>query len=254
MIPYRLTHSFYHRTPDFSRLNLLSARKYGIIEIEKFRFLANLKHTFVVYIGEISKNDRPPGAAEGKEGTDVDDRSIVELYLKRDERAIAESREKYGKLCRLIAQSILSSQEDAEEVENDAYLKAWNTIPPQNPRSLSAYLAAICRSGAIDRLRGKKRVKRGGAYAETVEELSECLPDGDVAEIADRIALRDALNRFLGELPKDQRVLFMQRYWWAFSVKDLARTHGMSENSVKSTLYRLREKLRAQLLREGIEL
>ena len=183
----------------------------------------------------------------------MEDRSIIELYLKRDEQAIAESRAKYGKLCRYIAQSILASPEDAEEVENDAYLKAWNSIPPQNPHSLSAYLAAICRSGAIDRLRGKTRVKRGGAYAETVEELSECLPDGDAAQITDRIVLRDALNRFLRELPKEQRVLFMQRYWWALSVKELARTHKMSENSVKSSLFRIREKLRDYLCKEGIE-
>lgn len=177
----------------------------------------------------------------------MDDQGILQLYYLRSEKAIKESQTKYGRLCRSLAMRILGSREDAEETENDTYLRAWDTIPPTEPASLGAYLAALCRRIAIDRLRNRKRLKRGGGtYTETLEELDRSLAavDGDPA---DKIALQDALERFLRSLPPEQRRIFLQRYWWMLSIKEIARDCGKSESAVKMTLARAREKLKDEL-------
>lgn len=181
----------------------------------------------------------------------MDDRSIIELYCLRDENAVRETQLKYGRLCRALAMRLLGSREDACETENDTYLRAWNTIPPAEPRSLGAYLAAVCRRLSIDRLRKRGSKKRGGGvYEESLEELDGVFvsPDSDPA---DGIALRDALTRFLNALPPEPKRVFLLRYWWFLNVKEIARDCGMSESAVKSGLARTRNRLKDYLEKEG---
>ncbi len=176
----------------------------------------------------------------------MDDKDIIELYILRSERAIKESRTKYGRLCRACAMRILGSREDAEETENDTYLRAWNTIPPTEPVSLGAYLAAVCRRLSIDRLRKEKSKKRGcGQFILSLQELDDAV--SDLPDPADAAALRDTVRRFVSSLPEDTRDIFLKRYWWFCSIKDIAQQRGMSESAVKMQLARARNKLREQL-------
>jgi RNA polymerase sigma-70 factor (ECF subfamily) len=178
-----------------------------------------------------------------------------EKWREEDEAAIAETQKKYGTYCRTIAELILSSHEDAEECVNDAYRKAWDTIPPRQPASLASYMGMLTRQLSLNRIKQNHRQKRGGGDIPLVlEELQECISDrGDVPS-ADDITLRDALNRFLGELPKRTRVIFMRRYWFTEDVARIAADFGVTEGHVNVLLYRTRKKLKQYLEKEGIYL
>ncbi|MCR5041399.1 MAG: RNA polymerase sigma factor [Clostridia bacterium] len=184
----------------------------------------------------------------------MEDSEILRLFNARDEAAISESRRKFGPLIRALALRLLRSEEDAEETENDTYLKIWNAVPPAQPSPLAPYFSAVCRRTALDRLRAGKRAKRGGgAYEESLSELEEAIPDGDDGRsYADAISLRDALNEFLASLPPDTRTVFMRRYWWFCSVREIALSLGMTEGAVKMSLSRTRAKLKAFLKEEGL--
>ena len=180
------------------------------------------------------------------------DEAIIELYWARSEAAIEETERAYGAYCRAVALGILRDRADAEECVNDVWLKAWNSIPPERPRSLKAFLARITRQLSINRLERDLAQKRGGGqYALVLDELAECIPDGSDGDLADLTALRDALNRFLRALPEEPRRVFLRRYWHTQSVAEIARDCGMSESKVKSMLLRTRNRLRTALAEEG---
>lgn len=182
----------------------------------------------------------------------MDDHAIIALYFKRAEEAITETRKKYGALCRAVAKRILESDKDAEEVESDTYLRVWNSIPPTFPERFRSYLLAICRHAALDRYDAERCAKRGGGVvALCVEELGECLSSENNEH--DAAWLRDMLNGFLALLPEKRRKLFVGRYWYMMSVKELSRMYGMKESAVKMSLMRTREELRAHLMKEGYE-
>lgn len=184
----------------------------------------------------------------------MEDREIVKLFFRRSEVAISECEKKYGRYLTAIANRILGDDEDAKETVNDIYLCAWNNMPPKKPDDLGAYLGMICRSRAIDKRKSETREKRGGdGYDASLDELVECLPCED-ENVVDGIALRDAMNAFLGELPKKSRVVFMKRYFWFLSVSEIAQSLGMGESAVKMTLSRVREKLKEYLMKEGFTL
>lgn len=182
------------------------------------------------------------------------DRDIVELFYARDEQAIAVAQEQYGGYCHAVAIRILNSEEDTAECVNDALLKAWDSIPPHRPDCLKTYLAKLTRNTAVDRYRTHHADKRGGGEtALVIEELQECLPSSEESVI-DRVALKDLLERFLTSLSATERRVFLRRYWYARSIKDIAREGGMTENNVKVTLHRSRRKLTTYLKKEGIDL
>lgn len=182
------------------------------------------------------------------------DEEIVELYRRRDERAIEESQKKYGEYCRAAAWRLLGSELDAQECENDAYAGAWNAIPPHSPKELGPFLAKIARRAAMKKLRERAAEKRGGGELPApFEELSECLPAReDTAAAAEGKELAAAVNAFLSGLPETERRMFVRRYWWAESVSEIAERFGCGESKVKMKLARTRKKLRARLEREGL--
>lgn len=185
----------------------------------------------------------------------MDDQQIVDLYWKRDENAIAETQKTYGKYCHTIAYTILHSHEDAEECVNDTYLRAWGAIPPAKPSRLSTFLGKITRNLSLDRYEKNTAQKRSGPVELVLDELSECIPDADsTLDPIDMIALGDAINAFLGGLPKKTRQIFLRRYWYMSPVRDIARDTGMSEGAVKVSLLRTRESFKAYLEKEGIVL
>ena len=181
----------------------------------------------------------------------MDDRDIIKLYLRRDEEAIAETRRQYGRYCHSIALRITGSEQDAEELVNDACLKAWNTIPPRDPESLKAYVGMLTRRLAVNRLEENRAAKRSGNVAAPLEELAECLPDGEAGRMPESVALRDSLDRFVGALSGRDRRVFLQRYWYACPVAEVAADCGMTVSHVTVVLLRLRKKLKAHLEKEG---
>lgn len=185
----------------------------------------------------------------------MDDKKIIELYFKRSEDAISETERKYGKYCYSIARRIVSNDEDAKEIVNDTYLKAWNTIPPNKPDPLSTYLGMICRQTALNRYKETTRKKRGGrAIDVALDELIDCIPSERENEIVDRMLIAKLLNSFLESLPKKTRMIFIRRYWYMDAVSQIADTFAMSESGVKMTLFRARLKLKKYLKREGIDI
>lgn len=184
----------------------------------------------------------------------MDDHQIIDLFWARDQEAITATAEKYGSYCRTIACQILGSREDGEECVNDAYLRLWNVIPPQRPEHLGAFLGAITRNLALDRYRKAGAEKRGaGQTALVLEELQHCLPDpGRADRLDDSLALTDALNRFLSSLPPQVRVVFLRRYWYFSTIREIAAACRMSEGKVKMMLLRTRRKLKTYLEKEEI--
>ena len=185
----------------------------------------------------------------------MDDAEIVKLFYERSEDALREVRGKYEKFCRYISMRILNNPEEADECVNETYLRAWNSIPPSKPSSLSAFLGKITRNLSLDVYNKKRAAKRGGGEPEAVlEELAECIPSENERDIVEDIALRDALNAFLKTLPADTRKIFMRRYWYMSEIREIAHDYNFSESKVKMTLARTREKLRQFLEKEGIDI
>ena len=183
----------------------------------------------------------------------MEDKRIVELYWQRDEKAIDETQLKYGRLCYSIAYNILRVREDSEECVNDTYLNAWNSMPPQRPNNLAAFLAALTRCNALDAWRKKKAQRRTeDSVALTLEELSECLPEETAIEKLTRERLADAINSFLEELGEEERNFFIRRYWYFNSVPEISKVYGVGESKVRMRLMRTRNKLAAHLEKEGI--
>ncbi len=183
----------------------------------------------------------------------MDDRKIIELYWSRDEKALSETKMKYGSYCRAVAYNILRSSEDAEECENDTYVAAWSVIPPNKPDPLRAFLGKITRNIAVKRLTRYNTAKRGGR--ETVlplAELAECVPDGeDMDSVINSRELAAIIDSFLLTLKVKDRKAFVMRYWYSSDVKDIAKALHSGESSVKMMLKRTREKLRVYLVERG---
>lgn len=184
----------------------------------------------------------------------MEDEQIVQLYWERSETAIAETAQKYGRYCHTIAQNILHSDNEAEECVNDTYWGAWNSIPPHRPRVLRTFLGKLTRNAALNRYESIHAEKRGrGQVPLALEELEECLSgEGGLDHVADELALTEVLNRFLDELPTEQRKLFMGRYWYFRSIRELAVSYKISESKVKMSLLRARNTLRQRLEQEGL--
>lgn len=184
----------------------------------------------------------------------MEDREIMELFRLRSEAALSETEKKYGRYCLYIAERILGSAADAEEIVNDAYLKAWNTIPPQDPESLKSYLGTLCRQLALDRYERDHAAKRGGQTALVLEELEEVLPDGNGDDPGESAALTAAMDAFLASLPDRTRKVFLRRYWYAAPIAEIAAEYGMRESGVTVLLLRTRTKLKQFLEKEGFAL
>lgn len=186
----------------------------------------------------------------------MEDRKIVELYLSRSEEALLETDIKYGRYCHRIAFNVLGSEEDSEECVNDAYMRTWNSIPPNEPDSLSSFIGKITRNLALDMLRRKNSEKRGGGEVPLVlDELAECVSGEDVlSRREDSEEIRAALNSFLDTLNAVERGVFMRRYWMMEPIADIAERYDISVSKTTTMLFRLRGRLKKHLLKEGVSL
>lgn len=179
------------------------------------------------------------------------DEAIIELYFARNERAIDETRRKYGGYCSALAQRLLGLREDAEECVQDTYLAAWNTIPPERPNVLRVFLGRITRNLAISRWRKNRAAKRYAAMELQLDELADCVPsETSVEREIERREMGRSISDWLDTLPQGDRDLFIRRYWYAESPEALGRELGMKPNTVSQRLRRLRLALRDKLEKE----
>lgn len=184
------------------------------------------------------------------------DTEILDLYWERDERAIEETQKSYNNYCYSIAFHILHTKEDSEECVNDTWLRAWKSIPPSRPNHLSLFLGTITRNLSFDKWKHKNALKRGNGEVEAaLEELEECVPSARTTEDAvEEAELQRMLNRFLGTLKEQERNVFLRRYWYAEECSEIADRYHMKLNTVKTTLFRIRGKLKIYLEKEGVVL
>jgi RNA polymerase sigma-70 factor (ECF subfamily) len=184
----------------------------------------------------------------------MDDTLIIKLFFERSENAIQELSQKYGRLCNHIAFNILKNQQDADECENDTYLHTWNSIPPQEPNVLKAYVCRICRNLALNRWKYYTRKRRNKEMNLLLSEVDECIPSSmNVEASADDTVIR-VLNDFLENLDSQSRILFIQRYFYLESTQALGERFGMSASGVSTKLNRVRKRLKQNLEQEGIVL
>ena len=181
--------------------------------------------------------------------TDV---QIIELYWARNEAAIQETDLRYGKKLHHLADKIVQNFEDAQECVSDTYLKTWDTIPPKRPEYFFAYIAKICRNFALGVLDWKSAAKRKGEVVSLTAEMEACIPDPQHERKLEGQELGEILNRFLESLSVENRVIFLRRYWYLDTTREIAERYGFTESKVKTTLHRTRTKLHAFLAKEGI--
>ena len=184
----------------------------------------------------------------------MEDAQIIDLFLARSETAISQTAIRYGRYLKTIARNILPSEEDAEEVLNDVYLAAWESIPPKRPPMLKYYLSRIARNLCFKRIEYLTAGKRGGNADILLSELEECIPDTrkNMEELLEAKELGRQLNRFLGTLEPGDRMLFLSRYYYAMTAPELAEKYGCSVRQVKYRLGKMRKELKHTLQKEGM--
>ena len=179
---------------------------------------------------------------------DLTDEALIELYFARSEEAIPATQAAYGPYCRAIALGILDSEEDAEECLADVWLRVWNAVPPQRPDCFKGWLAAVTRNQAVTMCRA--RARRPAQTEEAAAELAQALTHGPEEDFAAK-ELGGAISAFLRDQPDKTRGVFLRRYWYGDTVEEAARWAGWSVSKTKSALFRMRNRLRAYLEKEG---
>ena len=183
----------------------------------------------------------------------MDDKQIIGLFFQRSEQAITQLKEKYGALCLSVARHILPDSRDVEECLGDVLLKVWNAIPPERPDSLAAYVSRISRNTALDRYSYNHAGKRSSALTDAFEELEGCLSSSfNVESLAQEKDFQRFINQFLRGLKKENRIYFVRRYWYGESIAEIASAFQVSEEKIKSSLFRTRNRLKFALEKEGV--
>ena len=187
------------------------------------------------------------------ESKSITDAEIVELLRQRSDEGLTYLERKYNRFCYRIAMNLLGQKEDAEECVNDAYMAVWNTIPPNNPDSLSAYVGKVTRNIAVSYIRKREALRRKCCGTVLLDELVECLPDTDAPDPADDLTLKDALNAFFSALSEEDRAIMVRRYYDGEPTAQIAKDLSLRPGTVRVRLHRLRERLREHLIAHGIQ-
>lgn len=181
----------------------------------------------------------------------MEDRKLIALFFERSEQAITALTPRFGNRLYATAYNILNSREDAEEAVSDTYLALWNAIPPEKPDPLEGYVYRTGRNIALKKLRFLRAQKRSSQYDISLDELSSVLSSGNLEDAIDARELGLVIDRFLTTLPKQSRILFLRRYWFGDSVKQLSKDFSLTENTVSVRLSRIRTQLKTYLIKEG---
>ena len=188
-------------------------------------------------------------------GVFMDDKELIGMFLRREEAAVAEAERTYGELCHWVAMNVLRDEEYARECVNDALLKAWEAIPREKPENLGGYLVVLTRNTALNRYEEIHALKRGGAYSDR--------PVHEIHNLASRVGLPEdelmykelkrSVNEFLRALPPDKRRIFVSRVFLLMRESEISEAYGVKTSTVRSTLLRIRKKLRIYLRNEGYD-
>lgn len=185
----------------------------------------------------------------------MDDNRIIELYWERKEEAIKETSLKYGGLCTHVAKNILLNREDSEECVSDTYFAVWNAIPNERPNKFSAFISRITRNLALKKYEYISAAKRNPAAVMSFEELGDCVSGTENVESEiESVHIESTIDKFLWRQGEEKRNVFIRRYWYFDSIETICHSTGFTASKVKSMLYEMRQKLRAYLESEGIEL
>jgi RNA polymerase sigma-70 factor (ECF subfamily) len=188
-------------------------------------------------------------------GADMNEKEIIDLFWERSEIAISETSKKYGSYCYSIAYNILSNDSDAQECINDAYLAAWNSIPPTRPNIFKTFLGRLTRNISLDRYDYNTAKKRKSDFDILLSELEDCIfSAADTEKEYYNGQVSKMISNFLRTIDKEQRTIFIRRYWYSDSIKDISALFGLSDSKVKSMLFRTRSKLKLYLEEEGVVL
>lgn len=183
----------------------------------------------------------------------MDDSKIIDLFFERSEKAISELSSKYGGICLKIATNVLRNHQDAEECVNDSFLGVWNAIPPKRPSSLLAFVCRLVRNISINRYEYNSAQKRNGIYDACLDELRDCISHDETAESEyNAHELSRYIDEYLDTLDSTNRMIFVRRYWYMDSFKDISSLSGLSEGAVRTRLSRLRGNLKKSLEGRGI--
>ncbi len=183
----------------------------------------------------------------------MEDKDIIELYFSRNEAAIEETKQKYGGLCYRIAYNILSIHEDSEECVSDTYMNVWGTIPPSRPENFRAFICRITRNISINRYRRLHSQKRYNGMDTMLSELNDCVPSADNTEKeVEAKQLSEYISNWLDSLDDENCALFVRRYWFGESVKELAGRRGVSAERTAQRMLRLRKSLKKYLEQRGV--
>ena len=183
----------------------------------------------------------------------MDDEKIIELFFERDQRAIGELDAKYGRICHRISYNILNNSQDADECVNDAYLGVWNTVPPEKPDPLLTYVLKIVRNISLKEYHRKSAVKRNSQYTVAFQEIEDCISDKKAVEDeVSAVELTHVIESFLDTLTRENRVVFMRRYWFSESLSEISRLTGLTEKNISVRLTRIRQKMRKYLIERGV--
>ncbi len=185
----------------------------------------------------------------------MDDTQIIDLYFARDEQAIAETEQKYGRFCLRIAMNVLDVWEDAEECVSDTYLSVWKQVPPTVPQSLKTFLGRIVRNLSISRFRSMRAKKRYNGMEILLSELGDCVPsDHNVEQVMEAKELSGYISEWLDSLSEEDCALFVRRYWFGDGVQELAKRCGITPAQMAQRMLRLRKGLRTALEQKGVAL
>ncbi len=184
----------------------------------------------------------------------MEDSRIIELLFERSQQGLRELSIKYEKLIFRIAMNVVNNNEDASECANDTYLGIWNAIPPQRPNPLISFICRIARNVSLKKYRSNTAKKRKSTFDISMEELENCISTSSVEEVWSAKQLGIAIDTFLDTIDKENRIIFLRRYWFCDSIKDISALLGISENNVSVKLSRIRTQLKSYLVQEGFEL
>lgn len=180
------------------------------------------------------------------------EKDIIAQFLSRDEKAVENTKKYYGGIVRRCIAKVLAEKNDIEECENDTYLRVWNLIPPDKPENFAAYIRKVARYMALSLLK-KKDKGNNISIEESYEELGESIISKTAGpeEQLEAAELARAISAFLAGKSKEKRVMFVKRYWYYESVKNIASEMEISETNVTTVLARLRNELKEELIRQG---
>ena len=183
----------------------------------------------------------------------IEDEKIIELFFERSEQAIRELDSKYGKVCHTLSYNIVNNRQDAEECVNDAYMGAWNAIPPAKPNPLQAYICKIVRNLSLKRYYQKKAAKRSSAFEISMQELEEYLSAPNTVESEmEAKELARIIESFLDTLSEENCIIFLRRYWFFDTYTEISKRVGLSEKNVSVRLTRIRKQMKDYLMERGV--